>query len=56
MSYYWFNRSKILKMHGINIIIKDVKKKLLSIMLLTEKFQEKMQEIIIKTCQKKKKM
>ena len=39
MSYYWFNREKLLKkIHGINIITKEVKKRLLSIMLLTKKF------------------
>ena len=41
MSYYWFNREKLLKMHGINIIIKEEYKRLLNIMLLTKKSKKK---------------
>ena len=44
------NRNKI------NTIIKEVKIGLLSITLLIQKFQEKMQELSIETCQKKGKI
>ena len=42
-------------MQDTNIIIKEVKKKLLSIMLLTKKFYKKIQEMSIEACQKRKK-
>ena len=43
-------------MHGINIIIKEVNKKLLSITLKIDKFEEKIQEVSIDTCEKNKKI
>ena len=43
-------------MNGINITIKEENKRLLSIMLLIKKPLEKMQEISIETCQRKKRI
>ena len=43
-------------MHRTNIIIKEKVKRVLSIMLLTMKFSEKMEAISIEACQKKKKI
>ena len=56
MNYYWFNRKTLLKMHWINITIKEKNKKLLNIVLLIKRFLEKMQGISIETCQKRKRI
>ena len=44
MSYYWFNRETILKNAWDEYHNKGSKKTLLSIILVTKKFSEKMQE------------
>ena len=50
MSYYWFNRQSCTKQK------KDTqKRKLLSIVSKIKKLEKKSQEIVIKTCEKKKK-
>ena len=55
MSYYWFNREKILKNGRDKHHNKGGKKRLLSIIKTIYKFNKKMQEISIEICQKKKK-
>ena len=52
MSYYLFNRQEILQKAKKHIL----KKKLLNITYKTKKLEKKRQEIIIETCQKKKKI
>ena len=56
MSYYLFNREKILKKVKGKYHNKGGKRRLVSIIFLTEKFQKKTQEIGIETCQKKEKI
>ena len=51
MSYYWCNRQEILQ----KTKERYSKKKLLSIISKIKKLQKKSQEIVVKTCQKKKK-
>ena len=51
MSYYWCNRQEILQ----KTKERYSKKKLLSIISKIKKLQKKNQEIVVKTCQKKKK-
>ena len=55
MSYYSFKREKKLKNGRNKYRNEGGKEKLLSIILIIKKFQEKMQEINIETCQKRKK-
>ena len=52
MSYYLFNRQEILQKAKKHIL----KKKLLNIIYKTKKLEKKRQEIVIETCQKKKKI
>ena len=55
MSYYWFNRDKILKNGRNKHDKKGSKKLLLNIIKTIHKFDKKMQEISTEICQKKKK-
>ena len=52
MSYYLFDRQEILQKAKKHIL----KKKLLNIIYKTKKLEKKRQEIVIETCQKKKKI
>ena len=52
MSYYLFNRQEILQKAKKTYS----KKKLLSIIYKTKKLEKKRQEIVIETCQKKKRI
>ena len=56
MSYYWFNRAKLFKNRWNKYHNKGRKQNLLNFILLIKTSLEKMQEISIETCYRKKRI